>query len=181
MDFIKAKKIKPGIVIALLYVSFCAASWYEMRGALASMAQYGNLFSSAVINNDVVAFLVGGLVPLGIYELLTRFVFRFSQVRIGGATDDMRYALRFFYIGANLAAFGLKLLYLAFPLLYGYGTIFIDFITAAAFVVGYFFYIARHGYFEKERLSMVLYQLGGAFIIIYAFMGVLGILTEVFL
>ena len=175
---IKDEKIPAWAMLTALYVSFCMSSFMTFRGAWAAMMS-GMTSPSVVLNNYIVSFLVGGLIPFGVYELLTRFVFRFAQARLGGDVEQMRYALRFFYIPANVVIFLLKLTYFAFPMLNMYGDLIFDFVVTAAFFVGYLFYIVRQ--IPKERIAPALYQLGGTFIIVYGFIELIAIVVEVLL
>lgn len=71
--------------------------------------------TTTVVANYIVAFFIGGLVPTLLYELISRFLFRFSQARVGGSVDTLMFALRLFYIAANVVIFLIKLVYLWYP------------------------------------------------------------------
>lgn len=172
---IRQKKIPVWAMSLMLYVSFCMSAFMPFRGTWAAILS--SVTNSVVLNNYIVSFLIGGLIPWGIYEFLTRFAFRFMQARLGGDTDSMRYALRFFYIPANVVIFLLKLTYLAFPVLSIYGDLIFDFVVTAAFFVGYLFYIVKE--VPKDRIAAALYQLGGTFIIVYGFIELIAIIVEV--
>lgn len=176
MKLIREKKIHPYIMTALVYVSFCASNWYMSRGSLALTAyQFPQLFQTAVLFNDVVAFLVAGIIPTLVFELISMFTFRFAQVRMGGSTDMMRYALRFFYVPANLVSFLIKLVYFITPLASVYGNIVIDLVVTAGFVAWFLFYSAKN-FVPKERWGAMLYQVGGTFLIVYGILTAIGLL-----
>lgn len=178
VSIIKEKKIPSWAMVLTLYVSFCMSSFMTFRGTLSALMT-NFAAPSVIIDNYIIAFLLAGAVPVALYELVTRFIFRFAQVRLGGDTDLMRYSLRFFYIPANVIIFLLKLTYLAFPMLNIYGDLIFDFVVTAAFFAGYLVYVSRH--VPKERISAVLYQLGGSFIIVYGLVELLAIVMEVVL
>lgn len=164
------------ILIVLLYLSFCAAEFFTFRGTYAAlMTNFG--VPSAVVSNSIVAFFLGGLIPFVLYELISRFLFRFAQASLGGRVDEYAYILRVFYIAANAAIFLLKLLYLWFPLLHIYGDILIDFvITSAAFAV-FLWYVLRRE--PKEHIAPILYRLGGSYVIVYGVIALIKLLLEV--
>lgn len=176
MNFIKEKKINKWIVIAVLYATFCFAYFMSSRATLALLAiNYG---MPQFLNNDAIAFFAGGILPLAVYELITSFAFRFMQARIGGAVDDMRYVLRFFFLLANIVIGCIKLLYLAFPLMSVYGNVFINTIVTMVFFALYLWYVLKH-YVEKPRWSSALYELGGTFVIIFGIYAVLELVMGV--
>ncbi len=173
---IKNKKLNAGIVVFLLYLSFCAAEFLSYRGAFAAVVSELNV-KSVIVSNYIVAFLLCGLVPVILYEIIVRFIFRFSQARIGGGTENYLYALRFFYIGANLVIFLIKLVYLWYPIAHIYGDIAIDFlITTVAFAL-FLYYVLRKA--PKERIAPILYQFGGSYVIVYGFLSLITLLLEV--
>lgn len=181
MKFIREKKLNDILVIVILYFSFCLSNWFTSRGTASLSSLMGmSGVTSVLTGNEIVAFLMGGLIPTLLYELITRMLFKMGQVKIGGGADDMRYVLRFFYIAANIVIFLVKLTYLINPLISIYGDIFISFIITTAFMVWYFLYVAKH-YLEKDRYAMVLYQLGGAYLILSVITSVLPLIMGVFL
>lgn len=181
MKLIKEKKINNYLMIFFLYVSFCACNYFAARGTLSytSMTMAG----AGVVGfmfNDIVAVLIGGLIPTLLFELVTSFVFKFSQVKLGGAADDMRYALRFFYIPANLICFGIKFVYLLSPIVSIFGNVMIDFVITAIFCVGFLVYCAKNC-IKNDRWGAMIYQLGGAYLIVYGIMTVAAIVMGVIL
>lgn len=178
ITFIKERKIPSWAMVLMLYLSFCLSGFMTFRGTWAALMTNFTA-PSVVVDNYIVSFFIGGLIPLGLYEFLTRFVFRFTQARLGGDVDVMRYALRFFYIPANVVIFLLKLTYLAFPMLNMYGDLIFDFVITAAFFVGFLFFVVK--LVPKERISAALYQLGGTFIIVYGIFELFAIIMEVVL
>lgn len=170
------RRLDKRILIVLLYLSFCAAEFFTFRGTFAAlMTNFG--VPSAVVSNYFVAFFLGGIVPIALYELISRFLFRFSQVTLGGRVDDYSYILRVFYIAANVLIFLVKLVYLWFPLLHIYGDIIIDFVfTSAAFAV-FLWYVLRRE--PKEHIAPILYRLGGSYVVVYGIIAVINLLLEV--
>ena len=172
----KNQKVNTGIAIFALYLSFCAAGYLTFRGSYAAvMSELG--ITTAVVANYIVAVFIGGLVPTLLYELISRFLFRFSQARVGGSVDTLMFALRLFYIGANTVIFLIKLVYLWYPLAHIYGDIAIDFVITTAAFVGFLFYALRH--VPKERIAPMLYQFGGSYIIVYGVLSLIALMLEV--
>ncbi|MDE7395576.1 MAG: hypothetical protein K2M95_05625 [Clostridiales bacterium] len=177
MKLIDEKKINKYIMAAILFVSFGYANYLPTRGILAylsyttpSMAQTTLLF------NDVVAILLGGIVPLLVYEVITAFAARFVGRRTGGAADAMKYALRFFYIGANLVIGSVKFVYFAVPYLSVFGNILIDFIVTTCFFVWFLFYSAKH-YVKNTYWGAMLLSVGGTYLIVEAVIAVIALIT----
>lgn len=169
------KKIDSRIVAAVLYLSFCAAEYFTFRGTY--VALLSNMeFKNVALSNYIVAFFLAGVVPFALYELIASFMFRAMQVRVG-PTETLLYALRYFYIGANLVIFLVKLLYLWYPIAHIYGDIVIDFVITAGFFAGFLWYAAKR--VPKERIAPLLYQLGSAYIMIYGVIALIRLLTEV--
>ena len=165
MKLIEEKKIHPALCGLMLYLSFCMANWYTSRGGWAHNLSSVAMLQTVFLANDIVAFLVAGLLPFLFFEVIAMFVFRFCEPRLGKSVVGMRYAARFFYIPANLVLFALKLFYLLSPLISVYGNILLDFLVPAVFLVFYLKYCAAH-YAEKQNWSAMIAQLGGAFLIV---------------
>ncbi len=181
MDFIDKKKIHKGIMIALLFLSFGFAEWQSTRGVLAYMSySYPELAQATWLFNDAVAFLMGGAVPLIFYEFITAFAARFAAPRTGGASDDLKYALRFFYIAANLVIGALKFIYYAHPIASVFGNIWIDFVVATVFFALYLWYCAKR-YVDKTHWGSLFLTVGGTYLIVQALLTVFGLLTGVLL
>ncbi len=181
MKFIDEKKINKYIVIAVLFLSFGYAQWQSARGTLAYMSySYPELGQAGWLFNDVVAILFGGLVPLLFYELLTAFAARFVSVRVGGADGDMKYALRFFYIAANIVIGSLKFLYYVSPIVSVFGGIWIDFFVTTAFFGWFLAYSAKH-YVQKPRWGAMFLSVGGTYLVIEAILTVINLLAGVVL
>lgn len=179
MELIDKKKINRVIAVIALFVSFGFAQWQAGRGVLAYMSySYPELKQPAWLFNDIVAILMSGAVPLVIYELITSFAARFVAVRTGGAVDDMKYALRFFYFAANVVIGLIKLAYYASPLLSVFGNIWIDFAITTAFFALYLWYCAKH-YVNKTRWGAMLLTAGGTYLIVEAVITVISLLMGV--
>ena len=181
MDFIDKKKIHRYIVVAVLFLSFGFAGWQASRGALAYLS-YSNpdLKQPAWLFNDITALLAGGVIPLLFYEVVTLFAAKFATARIGAATDDMKYALRFFYIAANVIIGAVKFVYYANPVISVMGNILIDFLVTSAFFVWFLHYSAKR-YVNKTRWGAMLLTVGGVYIIVEAVLVVFNIVMGVVL
>ena len=117
MNFIKEKKIPQVVVIILTFLALGYNSFYGVRSLLATYAVEG-MFKA----NDVIAFIVSAVVAGAMYELITALIFRANIRKVGGQrAKDMRYALRFFVIPAEILAGALKTLYFFYPFLFNGG------------------------------------------------------------
>ena len=181
MEFIDKKKIHKYVMIALLFLSFGFAEWQSTRGMLAYMSySYPELKQPSWLFNDVTALLIGGIIPLIFYELITAFAARMVSARAGGAGDDMKYALRFFYIAANVAIGALKFIYYATPIASVYGNVLIDFVVTTVFFALFLWYCAKR-YVPNTRWGAMLLSAGGTYLAIEAVVTVLGLVAGVFL
>lgn len=181
MKLIKEKKIKEFILTIVLYITFCASYWYTSRGGLAlSILQMPLAYQNAFLSNDIVAFFTAGLIPLIFYELISRFAFKTLQYKMGAVSDNMRYALKYFYIMANIVVFLVKLVYFITPIASIYGNIFIEFVVTTGFFVWYLFYVCKN-YIDKTRVGAVLAQIGGTYLVLYASLLVITLLLEAFI
>ena len=181
MDFIDKKKINKYVVILLLFLSFGFAQWQPSRGMLAYMSYtYPELGQPDWIFNDIVAILLGGIIPLIVYEVVTAFAARFVAAKNGGASDEMKYALRFFFIAANLIIGAVKFVYYVSPLVTVWGNIIIDFVITTAFFCLYLWYCARR-YVPNTRWGAMLLSVGGTYLIVEAILTVFGLVTGVLL
>ncbi len=111
---IAKKKLPTAAISVIVYLSYCAMSWFSMRGTLAYLGQQygiGGWFA-----NDAWAFFLGGLIPFLLYEVFTSFVFKMTAARAGGDIKSLQYGLNYAVIAANLLLFALKFMYIALPL-----------------------------------------------------------------
>ncbi len=173
MNFIKEKKINKYIVAVVLFLSFGYSGFYYMRGALALLT-----ISGTFVFNDVWAFILAALIGGGIFELVTVFLAKGSAVRLNNRGADMQYALRFFYIPANILAGVLKTLYFYFPYLFPYGEIFFEFFFVLIFFILYMVFCCK-AYFNKEEYGKVVMFLGSSFLCVYGFIAAVALLSGV--
>ena len=161
MKLIDDKKINKYILGTILFVSFGYANLSATRGILAYLSfTTPAMEQAAVLFNDVVAIILGGLVPLLFYEIITAFAARFVGARTGGAGGDMKYALRYFYIGANLVIGSIKFIYFAVPYLSIFGNVLIDFFVTTSFFIWFLWYCAKH-YVKSVHWGAMLLSAGG--------------------
>ncbi|MCH5163047.1 MAG: hypothetical protein J1G38_06115 [Clostridiales bacterium] len=175
-----AKKKLPMPVMGLfVYLSYCAMSWYTMRG---TMAYYGEQYGfGAWFANDVWAFFIGGIFPLIIYEVLTMFVFKTVTVKIGLKNDvaSVRYGLCFAVIAANIVLFGLKFIYVAAPMYAGILNAILDPAVTFIFVGLYLWYAFSQNYVDKTVYRIVVSHVMGAFIAVYGVLAFISIIMTV--
>ena len=179
MKIIDEKKINKWIVIVVLYLSFAFAYWQTSRGSLAYMSyNYPSLLQSGAIFNEVMAFIVGGIVPVLIFELVAMFGARFVGRKCGVEPDKLKYSLRYFYIGANIVIGLVKLIYFISPIISVYGNVLIDFLITTVFFVGFLVYAGKH-YVDKTRWGVMILGAGSTYLVLYVVITVLGIIMGV--
>lgn len=179
MKVIDEKKINKWIVIVVLYLSFAFANWQTSRGSLAYLSyNYPVLMQSGAIFNEVVAFIIGGIVPLLFFEIVSAFGSRFVGFKCGVEADKLKYSLRFFYIGANIVIGAVKLVYLISPVITVYGNVLIDFSVTTVFFVGFLVYAGKH-YVEKTRWGAMIVGAASTYLVLYALITVANVITGV--
>lgn len=173
MNFIKEKKINKYIVIAVLFLSFGYSGFYYARGLLALITASGSF-----VFNDIWAFALAALSGGAVYELITALLCRGASARLSGKGPDMQYALRFFFIPANILSGVVKTLYFYFPFIFSYGEIFIDFFFTVIFFVLYMIYCCK-AYFSKAEYGRTVMYLGSSFLCVYGFIAVASLISGV--
>lgn len=173
---IAKKKLPFAVVTALVYLSYCATSWYGMRG---NLAYYGyNLDFPAWFTNDAWAFFLGGIFPLIIYTVCTLFIYRTLPAKTrGGNVSALRYGISLTVIAANVVLFALKFVYIAAPLYAPVLDIMLDPIVTVLFVSLYMVYAYKIEYVEKPYFHVVLTQVLGAFVAVYGLLSIFNIIT----
>lgn len=160
----------------IAYISYCAACWFGARGDL---AYYGyQMYIGSLISHDAVAYFIGGVLPFALYMLISSFRFRTIAIRCGGDVKSIQYGLHFAVIAANLLLFALKFIYIAAPLSSAVLEILLDPVVTLGFVTLYLWYVFKMEYVEKSRFHIVLSQLLGTFLMVYALVAVLGLITS---
>ena len=176
MNFIKDKKIHKAILIVVLFIALGFSGFYSMRGTLASYSSNGLLSF-----NDVWAFILSALINGGIYELITILIFKALSKKLGQArSQDMRYALRFFVVLAGIFSGLIKLFYFAYPFIFPYGEVLIEFIFMLFAFIPYLVFICKT-YCEKEEYAGVTMTLGSAFLALYSVVTIFSLVVEVML
>ncbi len=161
----------------LVYLSYCAMSWFVMRG---TMAYYGNNYGwAAWFANDIWAFFIGGIVPFALYEFLTWFSFHLLVVKVGMGATNIRYGLNIAVIAANLVLFGLKFIYIAFPLQAIIINIILDPAVTLLFVGLYLWYAFGREYVDKSRYRFVISQVMGLFTLVYGVLALINFIMTV--
>ena len=176
MNFIKEKKIPQVVVIILTFLALGYNSFYGVRSLLATYAVEG-MFKA----NDVIAFIVSAVVAGAMYELITALIFRATIRKVGGQrAKDMRYALRFFVIPAEILAGALKTLYFFYPFLFNYGEVLIDFIFLLIFFILYIIFCCKN-YCKKEEYATIAMATGSSFLVLFGALAVFSLITGVLL
>lgn len=172
---IAKKRLPRAAMLVLVYLSYCAMSWFVMRG---SMAFYGERYGWAGwFANDIWAFFLGGLVPFAIYELFYMMTFRTLSVGLGG--DDIvsvRYGLDLAVITANILLFALKFMYIAIPMYATVVNAIIDPVVTLAIVALYLLYVFKMDYVAKPHFRVVLMRIFGTYLCVYALLAVINLL-----
>ena len=176
IDVAKKKLPAPAIGV-IVYISYCAMSWFSTRGSLAYIGeQYG---LPAWLANDAWAFFIGGLVPFLLYWVLSKVLFRTLSVRTGGDVSSIKYGLNYAVIAANVVLFALKFMYIALPLYAAVIDIIIDPVVTLTFVSLYLLYAFYQNYVDRSRYKAVLIQVMGAFLLLYGVLAVVGMSVAV--
>lgn len=172
------KKRLPSFLIGILvYLSYCAANWYITRGTIGYYGyQYG---LPAWITSDIVAFLLGGIVPIVLYMVITHVRVRMLSFRVGVGANTVKYGLDLTVIAANVLLFLIKLIFLAAPLYAVPIIIIIDPLITLAAVSLYLFYAFKMEYVEKTKFRTVVNYVLGAFIVVYGILTALDLILTV--
>ncbi len=174
---IAKKKLPSAVAFILVYLSYCAAGWYVMRG---TMAVYGEHYGwPAWFANDIWAFFFGGIASFAVYALLSFFVYRMLAVRVGGDMASVRYGMHYAVILSNIVLFLLKFIYLAAPVQASMLNIIFDPTVTLAVVALYLWYAFYQNYVEKSMYRIVVSQVYGMFVTVYAVLTVINILMSV--
>ncbi len=173
-----AKRRMPTAVLGVLvYVSYCASSWYAMRGNLAYVGQQYGI--SGWLINDVVAFFTGGLLPFLLFWFITSFVYRPLAMKTGGDMLSVKYGLCLTVAVANLVLFAFKFSYIAYPLYAPIVNIIVDPAVTLLFVGLYMWYVFYQGYVQRSRFGMALVQILGTFAAVYGLLALFGMVMSV--
>lgn len=160
------KKIPVWLEAGLFYVCLCFGGWMSMRRAIAYAITAAGYTGTAanILGNEVVAFLLGGLVPLVIYELGRSVAF--GMFRFPGAPRiaDMNYALRAFYGLGYLLYGAFSMLYFALPVLVTYGETIVRFLVVGGAIAWYISFEARFR-LPKRYVPRAIYAFGGIYAI----------------
>ena len=163
---IAKKKLPQPVIYVLVYLSYCAMSWFISRGTIAYYSEQNNL--PGWFANDIWAFFIGGLVPFALYAFFSWFVVRMLAVRVGNGVQSLGYGLHYAVISANLVLFGLKFMYLALPL----QAVAIDAILTPAVTLAvvalYMWYAFYMNYIDKALYRIAVTQIFGSFATVYA-------------
>ncbi len=160
----------------LVYLSYCAASWYVARGSLAYFGQTYGL--KGWFANDIWAFFIGGLIPALIFYFFSWFTFRMLTVKIGGDTASLRYGLFLTVIAANVLLFALKFMYIALPLYASTINIILDPVITVGFVALYLWYAFTMNYVDKARYRFVIAYVFGIFLAVYGVLALLNLIMS---
>lgn len=160
------KKIPTWLHAGLFYVCLCFGGWFAMRRSLAYVITAGG-YTGAMANflgNEVVAFLLGGLAPLLVYELARSIAF--GMFRFPGAPriPDMNYALRSFYGLGYLVYGAFSMLYFVFPPLSTYGETIVRFLLIGGAIAWYVSFEARFR-LPRRYVPRAIYAFGGIYAI----------------
>ncbi len=177
-----AKKKLPIPVVALfVYLSYCAAAWYITRGEVAYIAYRYKL--GGWLANDIVAFFLGGLIPVLVYELLYFAIGKTKLTRIGAGqpydTESVRYVINYAVITANLILFALKFMYLAVPMYAHLLDIILDPAVTLTVVGLFMLYVFKMQYVPKHLFSVAFSTVFGAFVTVYGLLTVISVITTV--
>lgn len=173
---IAKKRLPAHMTDILVYIGYCAVSWFFMRG---NMAYYGSkqVFPSWLVN-DAGAFFLGGLVPFLMYEVIAMFSFGKLAIKTGGGDiRSLRTGLDYTIVAANIFLFAVKFIYIAVPLYAPVIDIIINPVVTIGFVALYLWYAFYQDYVAKFRYQAVVTTVLGTFITIYGLIAVFKLLA----
>lgn len=172
---IAKKKLPSPILPILVYISYCAANWFAMRGNLVYYSS--QMYIGDALSYDAVAFFLGGLIPFALYSIISSFTLKTLQFKTGGDIKSVKYGLHFAVIAANVLLFALKFIYIAAPLAATMLEIILDPVITLGFVALYMWYVFKMEYVEKSRFRFVLSQVFGAFVAVYGLIAAIQLIT----
>lgn len=171
---IAKKKLPTWAISIIVYIGYCAANWFVMRGSLAYYAQqYG---MPGWFANDAWAFFLGGLIPFAIYEILCSVMLRMIHTRTGGDVASVKYGLSLAVTAANVFLFLLKFIYIAVPLYAPVINIILDPVVTVIFVALYMWYAFYQNYVERSRYRFVVTQVLGTFLALYGLLAAINLI-----
>lgn len=176
---IAKKKMPFAVTVLIVYIGFCAESWFIMRGTL---AYYGQTYGwRGWFANDVWAFFLGGIVPTLLYEFFTWFAFRMLAVKLMGRGDvqSIRYGLNFAVTAANLVLFGLKFMFIAMPLYASLLNAIFDPVVTVIFIALFMWYVFKQNYVDKSVFRIVISQVFGLYLTVYGILAFINIILSV--
>lgn len=176
MKLIKERKINKYVLIALLYLSFCFANWYNAICTAESIRVIYPMY--ALIVNWFTALLFGGIFPLIIYLLAVRFLMRMLKRTPYLPLGAMEYALPYFYIGANIIIGLFNILYYYVPIASIWGNIIVPIVVTACFFAWFMVYICKT-YVKNYNWRVMAIYFGRIYIVIATAITVFGIVAEV--
>lgn len=173
-----AKKRPPtAVLIAILYVSFCASMWFVSRGSIAYFSEQYML--PAALSNDVTAFIAGGMIPTLVFVLLSSAIYRNVSMRVRGDIGALRLGVYYSVIAANIVLFAVKFVYIAAPLYASILETILDPTVTVLFVGLYMVYAFRMNYVEKNKFGLVLMQVLGTMAMVYGLLALIGLVVAV--
>lgn len=173
INIIKDKKINGMLLIVLFYLSLCLANWFSYRGDL---GYYQTVYGMEILySHDLFAFLCAGFYPIIFIELFAHLVFRTCSLKLKINIIDLKYALRFFLIFANIVIFALKFTYWISPFVMVYGDVLLQFIFYTA-AIALFIYFCCKCYVKKYNYGTFIASIGGSYLAIYGLITVMAML-----
>ena len=161
------KKIPAWLQAGLFYVCLCFGGWFMMRRSIAYFITANGIDGTAanVLGNEVVAFLLAGVIPLLIYEIGRSVAL--GMFRFPGAPPitSMNYALRSFYGLGYLVYGAFSMLYFAFPMLATYGDTIVRFLIVGGAIAWYISFEARFR-LPPRYVPRAIYAFGGIYAIL---------------
>lgn len=128
------------IMIVVMYLTFCASFYFNVRGTVGFVVTMYGL--SNIASSVIVAFLYAGILPTLFVEILCYFVFRILQDRIQESIK-LKYYLRFFVSGGSLVVFFAKLVFYINPFFYVYANAIVEFLGYTIAFGVYVFYCGK--------------------------------------
>ncbi len=140
-----ARKIPEQLIAVLSYFAYCFAYWPGIRTSLTSIvASYSGMDAvTALLGNELIAFLVSGLLPFVVTELLAN-ICSHAVAMLGADGLSFKYLFRVFY-GAGLIISGLiGLTVIWFPFVVLIYSLIVRFVVLTAAMALYLYFVCKN-------------------------------------
>lgn len=162
------KRIPEVLVMILFYLCLCFGSWFMTRRKIAyiltTMPQLSSM--QAVIGNDIVCFLLSGIIPFAVFTLGRFLAFNMLlKLPVSPQLNSMVYDLKIHYGLGYLIYGAFSMLYFAVPLMAFYGELIVRFLIVGGFIALYLRFETKYR-LPSILVPKAIYAVGGSYTII---------------